>query len=435
MERRIILQADVAVACPKCSAEFPLAEGISRQTMEQYGDEFERTLAARGKALEVEISAQARRQVEGEVKGKVSALENQLAEHKQALAESKSEVVKACAETKERAREEFSVQLNALREEVSEKSTALGKSNEQELGLRRQLREAEEARRNSAIEYQRKLDVERKTIEEQVRTAAGEDFARREAQYKTQIESAQREATDLKRKLEQASQQTQGEALEISLEELLRSAFPIDEIVPVAKGKVGADIEQRVRSASGLHCGTILWETKDTKAWSDGWLTKLKDCQRETGAEFGVIVTAAMPKDVAEPFMRFKDVFVTRYAAARPVAETLRLVLLETHKVKLANAGRGEKMEALYNYLCSPQFAQRMKAVVEGFAAMRTELGSEKAAMTRIWARREKQLGRMTSEMVAVVGELQGLGDGALPQLDAVAALPGLREKEEALDL
>jgi hypothetical protein len=92
-------------------------------------------------------------------------------------------------------------------------------------------------------------------------------------------------------------------------------------------------------------------------------------------------------------------------------------------------------MEALYNYLCSPQFAQRMKAMVEGFASMHADLDSEKAAMARIWARRDKQLGRLTGEMVAVVGELQGLGEGTLPQLDAIAALPGLEDKEAVLNL
>lgn len=435
MERRIILQGDVAVACPKCNANFPLEEGISRKTIEQYGAEFDRTLATRGKALEAEIAAQARRQVEAEFKSKLDKLETQVAAGKQALAESKAQRERARAEARDRAREEFDVQVKALREEVAEKSSALDKSSEHELALRRQLREAEQAKRNAELEYLRKLDEERKKIEEQARAAAGEDFARREAQFKTQLESAQREAADLKRKLEQASQQNQGEALEVSLEEVLRSAFPIDEIMPVPKGKAGADIEQRVRTASGTHCGTILWEAKDTKAWSDSWLTKLKDCQRETGAEFGVIVTTAMPKDLTEPFARLKDVFVARFAAARPVGEILRIALMETHKLKVANADRGEKMEALYNYLCSPQFAQRMKAVVEGFAAMRMEVESEKAAMAKIWARREKQLGRMSGEMVAIVGELQGLGEGTLPQLDHIAALPALAQKEETLKL
>lgn len=37
--------------------------------------------------------------------------------------------------------------------------------------------------------------------------------------------------------------------------------------------------------------------------------------------------------------------------------------------------------------------------------------------MTRIWAKREKQLQRMESGMLNVVGDLQGIGQGAVGQL------------------
>jgi hypothetical protein len=282
----------------------------------------------------------------------------------------------------------------------------------------------EDARKAQELEYQRRLDDERKRIESQARSAAGEDLARREAQWKAQLESAQREAADLKRKLEQGSQQLQGEALELSLESLLMSAFPMDEIVPVPKGMNGADLLQRVRSPSGQVAGTIIWEAKQTKAWQPAWLQKLKDDQQACGAEMAVIVTAAMPKDVREPFVRDADVWVSRFDAARPLAQALRSTLLELHKLRLANQGRSEKMELVYNYICSAQFAQRVKAVVDGFEAMRQDLEAEKNAMTRIWKKREGQLTRMTGSLLGVVGDLQGIGEDSLPQLHNIAALP-----------
>src|SRR5262249_51600023 len=262
-------------------------------------------------------------------------------------------------------------------------------------------------------------------IEEQARSAASEEVSRREAQWKAQIESAQREAADLKRKLEQGSQQLQGEALELSLEALLRSAFPLDEILPVPKGVNGADLIQRVRSPSGHVCGTILWEAKQTKAWQPAWLRKLKDEQQEIGAEFAVIVTAAMPKEAPrEPFLRESDVWVTGYPAARPLAECLRAALLELARQRQAKRGRSEKMELLYNYVCSPQCAQRLKSIYDGFVIMREELEAEKAAMARIWKKREAQLTRMQDCLLSVVGDLQGIGEEALPALETVAALP-----------
>jgi hypothetical protein len=379
-----MVQAEEQVACPKCNQRFPLSEGFSRQAIERHAGEFERALAEGRKKLEARLAAEARAQ--------------------------------------------FDVRLKALNEALSAKETTLARFRDEELALRRQLREFQESIRNQELEYARKLDAERKRIEEQARAAVGEELGRREAQWKAQLESAQREAADLKRKLEQGSQQLQGEALELSLEALLKSAFPLDEILPVPKGVNGADLVQRVRSPSGLVCGTILWEAKQTKAWQAAWLRKLKDEQQEIGAEFAVIVTASMPKDrsgnCAEPFLRDSDVWVARFDAARPLAELLRSTLVELHKQRQANLGRSEKMELLYNYICSPQFASRLKSVYDGFVAMREELEAEKAALARIWKKREAQLTRMQDGLLSVVGDLQGIGQEALPALDTLAALP-----------
>jgi hypothetical protein len=369
MTRTIIVDGGEKIACPKCNHGFPLSEGISRQTIERYAEQFERGVAEQKKALEREL--------------------------------------------------------------VAEKERALAKFRTEELQLRRQLRELEEAKKNQDLDYQRKLDEERKRIEAQARAAAGEEIGRREAQYKAQIESAQREVADLKRKLEQGSQQLQGEALELSLEALLRNAFPLDEIVPVPKGMNGADLLQHVRSPSGHCCGTIIWEAKQTKAWQPLWLRKLKDDQQAIGAEVAVIVTAAMPKDTREPFLRESDVWIARFDAARSLAEALRLTLLDLHKARQANLGRSEKMELVYSYICSPQFAQRVKSVADGFTVMRSELEAEKMAMARLWKKREAQLSRMTEGLLGVVGDLQGIGQESLAQLDAVAPLPLLSPEEE----
>ena len=368
------------VACPKCNHQFGLSEGLSRETIERHAEEFERAFAEQKKALEQQLIAEAKRRAEREL-----------------------------AAAKAAAKEELQTELRSLREAVTAKDGALEKSRNDELQLRRQLREAEDARKNQEVELQRKLDEERRRID---------------AQYKAQLESAQREAADLKRKLEQGSQQTQGEALELSLESLLRAAFPLDEIVPVPKGMNGADLLQRVISPSGACCGTIIWEAKQTKAWQPLWLRKLKDDQQAVGAEAAVIVTAVMPKDAREPIVREADVWIARFEAARPLAEALRLTLLELHKARLANQGRREKMELLYAYICSPQFCQRVKSVVDGFAVMRQELEAEKMALAKIWKKREMQLTRMSEGLLGVVGDLQGIGQESLAQLDAVAALP-----------
>jgi len=390
MARMIMVPADEEVACPKCSHRFPLSEGFSRQAIERHAGEFERTLAEGRKQLEARLAAEAKAH--------------------------------------------FDTQLKSLNEALSAKEGTLARFRSEELALRKQLHDFQESIRNQEVEYARKLDAERKRIEEQARSAAGEEVSRREAQWKAQLESAQREAADLKRKLEQGSQQLQGEALELSLGALLEAAFPLDEILPVPKGVNGADLIQRVRSPSGAVCGTILWEAKQTKAWQPAWLRKLKDEQQEIGAELAVIVTTAMPKDAREPFLRESDVWIARFDAARALAEALRASLVELHKQRQANLGRSEKMELLYNYICSPQFAQRLKSLYEGFVTMREELDAEKAAITRTWKKREAQLTRMQDGLLSVVGDLQGIGEDALPALDTIASLPGQFDPNRSSD-
>ncbi|TMH94400.1 MAG: hypothetical protein E6H44_03675 [Betaproteobacteria bacterium] len=165
MARTIIVDGGEKIACPKCNHGFALSEGISRQTIERYAEDFERSVAAHRRKLEAELAAEAKAQ--------------------------------------------FDSQRKALNEALSAKEGALARFRSEELQLRRHLRELEEADKNRDVDYQRRLDEERRRIE---------------AQFKAQIESAQREAADLKRKLEQGSQQLQGEALELSKTTSKRSA-------------------------------------------------------------------------------------------------------------------------------------------------------------------------------------------------------------------
>ncbi|TAK84808.1 MAG: DUF2130 domain-containing protein [Betaproteobacteria bacterium] len=413
MTRTIMVDAAEEVVCPKCSHAFPLSEGISRHTIERYADQFEQALAARRKALEAELAAEAKHRAERESAQQLEALKKQLAAAQGA------------------AKEQFETELRAAKEALAAKESTLAGLRNAELAVRRELLALREKAQSQELDFQRKLDEERKRIEAAARSSIGEEFSQKEARLRAQIDSAQREAADLKRKLEQGSQQTQGEALELGLEALLKSAFPMDEVLPVPKGVNGADLLQRVRSPSGQLCGTIVWEAKQTKNWQPAWVQKLKDDQQTVGAEIAVLVSSAMPKDARGPFVRESDVWVTRLDAARPLAEALRMTLLEMHKLRQANLGRSEKMALVYEYICSPQFAQKVKSTLETAEAMRRELEAEKAAMTRIWKKREMQLTRMTTGMLGVVGDLQGIGQEAVGQLDSIAALPQVEDLVE----
>jgi hypothetical protein len=229
----------------------------------------------------------------------------------------------------------------------------------------------------------------------------------------------QKKIEELKHRAEQGSQQLQGEVQELELEELLRSKFPFDDIEPVPKGEFGGDVVQRVIGANGQHSGTILWESKRTRNWSDTWLPKLREDQRTAKAEVAVIVSQALPKDI-ETFETVDGVWVTHYRAALPVAAILRQSLIEITLARQANEGQQTKTEMIYTYLTGPRFRQRVDAIVEAFSTMKGDLEKERKVIMKQWAKRDEQIDRVIQATVGMYGDLQGIAGKSLQEIEGL---------------
>lgn len=141
---------------------------------------------------------------------------------------------------------------------------------------------------------------------------------------------------------------------------------------------------------------------------------------RASGADAGIVVTTTLPREFPQghAFGLHEDVWVTTWAAAVPLAAALRERLLEVHKQRLVSAGKGEKMEALYDYLTSPQFALKLKAVYGAFRTMQDDLARERSQMEQRWARREKQIATGMRELLGFAGDVQGLSAQTLQQIE-----------------
>lgn len=426
MENKIIIAADETIVCPHCHHNFPLDEGITRHTIERYEHEFAEAFAAQRKALEESLAKEAERRASKQFTDQLNRLKEDLADVRKAEKEARAQVERVQSEAKARAHADFALEKAALAEEISEKNRQLGVFREQELALRKQKKQLEDQHANMKLELERKVDEERTRLTAQISSREAERFALIEAEYKKKIDDAQKANDDLRRKLDQGSQQLQGEVLELELEHMLESAFFHDLIEEVKKGQRGADVVQTVRTPAGQVCGKIIWEAKRAENWSEKWLQKLKDDQQAANADIAVIVTTAMPKGVEETFCRIGDVWVVSPQAMRPLGETLRVILLESQRLKLVNTGRTEKIEQLYNYLSSAQFAQKVRSMLDSFESMRADLEAEKRAMQRIWAKRQVQIERVTVSMANVVGELQAIAHDQLPQLDGVLELENI---------
>ena len=423
MSTKIIINSDETIVCPQCSEKFPLDQGITRQTIEKYGNEFEKELVKRGKEREGEIAKDAEKRASKSYSLKILELESKLDEKEASLKQTQSLLLEARKKARAKAQEEFELERRSLQEDLSQKEEALKKLRENELGLRKEKQKLEEEKQNLELENQRKLDAERQKIQEKMAKTEAEKFRLKEAEYRKKLDDAQKVNDELTRKLEQGSQQLQGEVLELELEEVLRSSFPHDKIEPVRKGARGADVLQKVFTPNAQLCGTIIWEAKRAENWSDKWIQKLKDDQLEANAELAVLVSTHLPKDVDDPFTMMGGIWVRSHQLIRRVAETLRLMLIEANKLKLVSVGKSEKMELLYNYLSSPQFAQKIRSVIETFISMKTDLDREKNAMLRLWKKRESQISRVVNSMSGMIGELQGIAQDSLPQLESIEQL------------
>ena len=195
--------------------------------------------------------------------------------------------------------------------------------------------------------------------------------------------------------------------------------FPRDTIEPVAKGEFGGDVLHRVNGPQGQHCGTILWESKRTKNWSDTWLPKLRDDQRTAKAEMALIVSHALPKGV-ERFDFIEGVWVTESRCAIPVAMALRQSLIDLSAARDAGEGQKTKMEMVYQYLTGSGFRHRVEAIVEKFSDMQADLDRERKTMTRLWAKREEQIRGVIESTAGMYGDLQGIAGKTLQEIDGL---------------
>lgn len=327
----------------------------------------------------------------------------------------------------------ISVELKDLKEQLNEKASLLEAAHKQELDIRKRLRAAEEKEKNIEVEIQRRLGASVSELEKKSQEHFSKEKQLLLKEHSTVVESLKHKVEDLTKKLNQGSQQMQGETLELVLEDDLKALFPADEIAPVPKGITGADILQTVHNRFAQVSGTLLWEFKNTKTWSDAWVTKLKDDQRALKADISIILTSTLPRGV-NGFSFYNGVWVSDIHSYIGLCTALRHQLLQAHSARQANIGKNEKMESLYHYLSGNEFKQRVQTIIEAFSSMKQQLEKERVAMTRIWAKREKELDRVLAGTAGMYGDLEGIVGNSLQRVEGldIFALPESDEDDDA---
>jgi len=281
------------------------------------------------------------------------------------------------------------------------------------------------------------LAKEAKENEEKIKQEAVKEVSQKsrleKLEFEKKINDMQKALEEAQRKGKQGSQQLQGEVLELDLEQRLKATFPNDEFLPVPKGVEGGDIWQKIKYKDKV-VGSILWETKRTKAWSNSWITKLKDDSAKISASEAIIVSVVMPDGMTN-FDRKNGVWITTFEHAIGICRYIRFLITSMSSVKSSASQTEEEWGRIRDYMLSDSFKHRMQAHFDGIQALRTGFDAEKRATMLRWKKQEAQIEKLDTNTINFYGELKAIVSD-LPEIkgvDSFALEDGDQDEQESL--
>ncbi len=289
------------LTCPNCQTPIKLTESLAAPLIESTRKQFEVKLAQK----ETEMAGREGliRDREKQLQDAAHQLNAKVAEQVQAqLHKDRSGIA---AEEAKKAKlalgqdlENKAKELSELQEVLKSRDAKLAEAQQAQATLIKKQRELDDAKRELELTVEKRVQEGLQLTHAQAQREAEDHYKFKVMEKEQTIQGMQKQIEELRRKAEQGSQQLQGEVQELELEAMLQSKFIFDQIEPVPKGEFGGDVLHHVFGDGGQKCGTILWESKRTKNWSDGWLTKLREDQRAAKAEVCVMVSQVLPKDI-----------------------------------------------------------------------------------------------------------------------------------------
>ena len=406
---------EVNINCPKCGKKIDVDEILYRQLENDIKQNYNTQIADVKKEYESK---------EDKLKERLSTIEEKEKninekisdEVKSKLAEQKSELRAKITKDIEEENTEY---IKSIQIELTEKSNKLKDFGKAKADIERLKREKSELREEIELENQKKISETLITEREKIAKSEKEKSELKISEKEEVIEQLKKQLTIAQQKAEQGSMQLQGEVQELAIEDWLRNKFPMDDISEVKKGARGADCLQTIKTFTSQNCGTIYYESKRTKDFQPSWIEKFKNDIRDKGANMGVLVTDAMPKDM-ERMGLVKDVWVCSYNEFKGLCFVLRENIIAISNAISSQENKGEKMLMLYDFLTGNEFKLQIEAIVEGFTQMQTDLNSEKRSIQGHWKKREKQIQKVLLNTNFMYNSFKGIAGNAIEPIKAL---------------
>lgn len=354
------------IICPSCKKEIEISEAVKHQFKEELNK------------IKIEAEAEKREQI------------------KQAIEEAKLQTQN---NLEKKFRSEFEERNKTAQSEIA-------KSKEKEKALEKRIQELKNKEDN--IKQEAVKEVSEKSRLEKL-------------EFEKKINDMQKALEDAQRKGKQGSQQLQGEVMELDLENKLRISFPNDEFLPVPKGVEGGDIWQKVIYKNNV-VGSILWETKRAKSWSNSWIFKLKDDSAKITASEAIIASEVLP-DKVKDFDRKNGVWITTYEHAISICRYVRFLITTVSTIKSSASQTDEEWTKIRDYIMSDAFKHKMQAHFDVIKALKDGLDADKKFTILKWKKQEAQIQKLDSNSVNFYGELNAILAN-LPQIKDLDLLP-----------
>ncbi len=400
---------ETKITCPNCGQEIDVNNVISHNLEEEFKKKYNAKWVEEKKKYQDEVDKLEKQKQEIEV-----LRENQDALVAEKLAYAvKTEKEKFEKLIKTQLQEEQSERIALIEKELQEKSEQVKELNRAKAEIEQIKREKAELKEAIEAESAKVLNEKINEEKEKIRKSEHDKNEMVVAELQKQLDDQRRLTEEMKRKQEQGSMQLQGEVQELAIEEWLMSNFPLDTIDEIKKGDRGADCVQVVHTRTTQNCGTIYYESKRTKNFEPKWLEKLRDDIRAKGANIGVLVTDAFPKNMDRMGM-VEGIWICSFEEFKGLCFVLRESIVQLSLVAASQENKGEKTLMLYEFLISNEFRLQVEAIVEGFTQMQADLISEKRSIMGHWKKREKQIEKVLLNTNYMYNSIKGIAGSAI---------------------
>lgn len=385
------------INCPKCDSLININEVISDKIKSSIQSDFlikEKQLKEMQKSLENDKNNQD------------EVLNNRIKEIEK----------KILNESIQKAEKQYDVKIQSYKEELDKKNESLKELYKIEAENEKLKSEQEVSKMEIKRQMLKEFNVEAEKKEEELRKTIEEDFATKVRELEKKITEQKKLTEEQKRKLDQGSMQLQGETQEEAIEKWLFNKFPLDNIYEVKKGAMGADCLHVINEFDMQNCGSIYYESKNTKSFSEKWIKKFKKDLQSKNANIGVIVTKTYPQNVSRMTV-IDGIYVCSYLEFKGLCSVLRNTIIEFAKHRIINENVHDKKELLYNFLTSNKFISGIERIIESFVSMNEDLEKEERVSVRNFENRRTQLGIARDNTVKIFTNFSSIAGSSIKNL------------------